>query len=929
MRPLKLTMTGFGSYAHRTELDFTRLGTEGLYLITGDTGAGKTTIFDAITFALYGAPSGKFRQPEMMRSRDAADDEPTAVELVFECCGKQYAVTRSLAYQRKKKRGGGTTLEPARNLLTFPDSRKPLEKDSEVTARITEILGITESQFKQIIMLAQGEFQKMLFAKSSDRQEIFRKLLDTEVYKLFQIKIKEKADNSSRELDNAKADAVRVIDSADCGENAELLEAKENIAGGALSDLSVLNTFSELLRSLNLSDEERKKELAGEIETVRAEHSKISCEKGAAQDKNNRFEERERLKAALPEIEENAKKMKLIFERVQSENDQRIEKIKAEITLIVNSLDKYKELDGLLDDLKKTEAAAASDSEKLRSLKEYCNKTEQELKAVKEEFNSLGNAGENAASLAAQKDRLERERADIEALLKDIRKYRRTSDELTAEQEKYRAAADKASGLEENARTLRERYNNERAGLYADIADTLSEGKPCPVCGSVHHPNKAVKSDNSPGKGDVEAAEKSARSARSDAENHCNSCEKIKGSLESSGDLVRQRLAALSFNCGSENAADEAEKRLSAANAGIEKISGDLEKELSKKERCAELEKEIPEKERMLNESREKCGNLNTRICSESVRSEELKKQTDSLKKTLRFTGKQAAEAEIKSLEAQSRELEKAVQKARKEADDSEKQLNDVRTRIDNCSLPEGYTPVDIDVLNDKLTQLEEREKGLSDKFKSVEFRLKGNSGVLKEISEKIPRLKELEERRNLLNGLSDAANGKGKDQSRTTLESFVQVEFFKDILRRANIQFSRMTSGRFELVCNEIPTDNRGDHTLDINIIDHYSGKTGDVRSLSGGESFMASLSLALGLSETVRQSAGGIELETMFVDEGFGSLDDDTLQQAITALNGLSESGILIGIISHVNELKRDIKKQIIVKKDGENGSRAEIRV
>lgn len=929
MIPLKLTMTGFGSYAHRTELDFTRLGTEGLYLITGDTGAGKTTIFDAITFALYGAPSGEFRRTEMMRSRDADDDEPTSVELVFECGGKQYTVSRSLAYQRKKRRGGGTTLEPARSLLTFPDSRKPLEKDGEVTAGITEILGITKEQFKQIIMLAQGEFQKMLFSKSSDRQEIFRKLLDTEVYKLFQIKIKEKADNSSRDFDNAKADAVRVISSADCGEMPELLEEKENIVVGELPNLSMLNTFSELLRSLNLIDEERKAKLAGEIETVRAEHSKISCEKGAAQEKNNQFEERERLKAKIPEIEESAKKTKLGFELVQSENNQRIEKIKEEITLIVNSLDKYKELDDLLDDLNKTEAASASDSEKLKSLKEYCDKTERELKAVKEEFNSLGNAGENAASLAAQKDKLEREKSDIEALFEDIEKYRRTSDELTSEQEKYRAAADKASGLEENARTLRERYNNERAGLYADIAVTLSEGKPCPVCGSLNHPNKAVKSDNSPGKADVEAAEKSAVSARSAADKLCNSCEKLKGSLESSCDLVRQRLAALSFNCEPDNAANEAEKRLSEVNDEIKKNSGELKKALSKKERRAELEKEIPEKERMLNESREKCGDLNTEISKERVRAEELKKQSDNLRKSLRFTGRKAAEAEIKSLKAQSMELDKAVQKARKAADDSERLLNDVRTRIDSCSLPEGYTPVDIDELNDRLTKLEEREKGLSDNFKSVEFRLKGNSGVLKTITEKIPLLKELEERRDLLNGLSDAANGKGKDQSRTTLESFVQVEFFKDILRRANMQFGRMTSGRFELVCNDIPTDNRGDHTLDINIIDHYSGKTGDVRSLSGGESFMASLSLALGLSETVRQSAGGIELETMFVDEGFGSLDDDTLQQAMTALNGLTESGILIGIISHVNELKSSIAKQIVVRKDGENGSRAEIKV
>ena len=931
MRPLKLTMTAFGSYVQRTELDFTRLGTDGLYLITGDTGAGKTTIFDAITFALYGAPSGEFRRNEMMRSRNAAEDEPTEVELVFECMGKRYAVMRSLAFQRDKKRGTGTTYEPARSLLTFPDNRKPLERDGEVTAKVTEILGINESQFKQIIMLAQGDFRKMLFAKSTERQEIFRKLLNTEIYKQFQLKIKEKADNSVKELENAKADIIRVIELSDCGESSQLIEAKESIVGGSLPDLSAPRAFSELLRSMIVSDEAQKKKLSEELEKVKKAIEDIVGDITAAQDRNGRFEEIGKLKADIPETENRTKALKRVSESIHNENDPKIAALEKDITIIGESLGEYEKLEDLLAELKKSNDIAVNGSRELKALKERCENAERELEEMRAELNLLGSAGENAAALKADMDRRDHEKADIQALLRDIGAYDDIREKLSAEQEKYRSADDNATQLENQAKSLRDRYNNERAGLYADIASTLSEGEPCPVCGSIHHPNKAVKSENSPDKTDVEKAEKNAVFARKRAEELCNSCEKLKGGLESSQSSVKQRLTALNFKCELDDASSEAEKRLDHINAEIANISERRAEEASKIERRRNLEKLVPDKENEVKVFKEEYDALSSETDKAGVRAEELKKRSDALKSKLGFAGKLEAEAEIKSLKTQSAKLSEAVQRAESAAENAERMLADMRTRISAISdqLPKDYAPVDIDELNVRQAQLRGREKELSESFNAIKLRLKINAGVLKNMTEIIPSLNELEKRAALLNGLSDVSNGKGKDQSRTTLESFVQVEFFKDILRRANIQFDRMTDKRFKLVYKETPTDNRSDHTLDINVYDCYSGKESDVRSLSGGESFLASLSLALGLSETVRQCAGGIELETMFVDEGFGSLDDETLQQAMTALNGLTESGILIGIISHVNELKRSITKQIIVGKDGNNVSRAEIRV
>ncbi len=935
MRPIKLTMTAFGSYVKRTEIDFTRLGTEGLYLITGDTGAGKTTIFDAITFALYGEPSGEYRKDTMMRSRDAADDEATAVELVFENRGKQYTVMRSLAYQRVKKRGEGTTSEPAKCKLIFPDDRKPLEKDGEVTAKIIEILGVTKSQFKQIIMLAQGEFRKMLCAKTKEereeRKKILRKLLNTEIYERFQAKIKEKAADSQNEFSDEKANAVRIVDLTDCGENPELLEIKENIVASKLPNISALYTFLELLKALCLNDEKQKSELSGEIEKVKADRDKISREIGDAEDKNKRYKECEELKKAIPEIQENAEKTKLEFERVQRENSPKINDLKENITLITNSLNKYETLDKLREDLSKSEKIISIKSGELNSLTEYCDQTEKELQAIKGELNSLKNAGENAAKLKAETEAREREKSDIKTLLKELEAYKETVEKLSSEQDKFRKADENAKQIEDEFHTLRDRYNNERAGLYADIASTLSEGEPCPVCGSIHHPNKAVKSDNSPDKKDVENAEKNAKSARKSADELCNSCEKIMGMLEKARDSLQQKLSSQDFDCGIDATIDKTNKRLQIINDEIKKLSENLKEENLKKERRDKLEKEIPEKEENLNKSKDNCSTLNTEISTGKTRIEELQKQYNSLKKELSFESRQAAETKIAALKAQSMDLEEALEKARKSADESKQRLDNTLTRIKTITdgLPKDYEQIDIDELNAKQSELAWREKELSDKLNGIKIRLRRNSDTLKEITKIIPLLNELEKQQELLENLSNAANGKGNLNGKTTLESFVQVEFFKDILRRANMQFSQMTSGRFELVCVDTPTSNQGDHTLDINVFDHYNGKTGDVGSLSGGESFMASLSLALGLSEAVRQKSGGIELETMFVDEGFGSLDEETLQQAMAALNGLSESGMLIGIISHVEELKRSITKQIVVKKDGTNGSRAEIEV
>ncbi len=926
MRPINLKMTAFGSYAGETEIDFELLGKEGLYLITGDTGAGKTTIFDAITFALYGEPSGEYRSEKMLRSRYAADTEPTSVTLRFECMGREYTVSRTLAYKRPKQRGDGTVNVGASCILYFPESdgRNPLEKENEVTAAITEMLGINRSQFKQIIMLAQGDFRKMLFAKSSERQDILRKILNTEVYRRFQETIKLRADDAEKDLNVEKIGALHDVDLIKCADDSALFAAKTNTAEHSLANLSDLDELCELLKDECSNDEEAKNALNLKLENVRKKYETITGEISAAQKNNTMLEEITVLKSRLPEFENAADKSKKAAAEVRAKNAPEIEQCGKSFTLLENSLADYDRLEEMNLELDRLTREIISNQNALSEKNGECVHIFENTEKLKAEYELYKNTNENIAKLQSAKEKAVRERADISALISRIEDLRSAADSLEAAQKNYIAAAERARSQKETAAIMRRQYNNEQAGI---LAETLEEGAACPVCGSLHHPKLAVKSPNAPEKSEVEAAEASAEKALDNTNKLSAVCAELKGKADESRRFVENALSASGLECGIENASEKATERLSEIEDRLSKIDGDLRAEAANQKRREIIETQIPELSEKLETLKAECAQLEKNLTAGETSKSERQNQLNDLKNSLRFESKTAVKSELDKISSHITELQNECSKADEIADGCAKTLNDANTQISTISaqIPKDYVMTDIDEMNARQAQILGEEKALSEKLKQIEFKLTGNFQSLRAIEEKAPRLKELERRFELLYGISAAANG--KTSSKMTLESFVQVEFFRDILRRANVQFGKMSGGRYRLVVKEVPDDNRADRTLDIDVFDHYTGKTSDVKSLSGGESFIASLSLALGLSEAVQQNAGGIQLETMFVDEGFGSLDAETLQLAMNALNGLTESGRLIGMISHVEELKRRIPKQIVVHKAGGSGSTAEI--
>lgn len=912
MRPIKLTMTAFGAYARTTVIDFDKLGTQGLYLITGDTGAGKTTIFDAISFALFGKLSGESRKPEMLRSRYADVKTDTVVELDFDYLGKRYKISRTLKSNNEKK-----------VRLEFPDRRKPLEKKKEVNKEIEDLLGINASQFKRIVMLAQGDFRKLLFSDTGERQEIFRRIFDTGLYNRFEEKIAEKAKTLKNNFEDGKKEALYGVSSVKCDENGGLGELKQRISDSELPNLSTLDEFCTLLKAQNSEDGKQNQVLTEKIHEVKSKREKLRDEITKEDDKRRIFDKLKKFREQLPEFEKRAGDDKKSADEIESANSPKIDELKKQSTLLEDTLGEYKKREENVSELNKLTRQLDNESAKRDEIDDKRKRLSEKINTLKTESETLKNAGTNVEKLTAEIDKIKRRRIDITELLSAVAELEKKGRALDDAREKYRIAQEESAKLGENAKQLRRRFNDEQAGI---IAEALIEGSPCPVCGSVHHPNKAVKSENAPTQAQVEEAEELARSAN-EAENSASSeSGTAQGAYNEAKKAVIDSIEKQELNCGIENAKETADVELKKLQDVIEDTEKELNCEMEKINRSVELEKLIPKHETDLSELDARFNKLEKQISADKTAVDEKNKQIAEQK--LKFESESAAKSEIADLNASAEKLEKEIRTAKGKAEQSEKDLHSRKTQINTLSeqLPEGYVPISTDEKTAELSALEDEEKTLLQTSNIIGRRLDSNTDILNLLLTGIPKLEKQEEEYNILLGLSNIANG--KSGGKTKLETFVQMEFFRDILRNANVHFRRMSNEQYELVRKEVPGDNRSDHSLDLDIRDYYNGTVRDVKSLSGGESFIASLSLALGLSETVQQNTGGTKLDTMFVDEGFGSLDDETLQQAMKALTSLTDHR-LIGIISHVDAVKRDISKKIIVKKDGANGSTAEVVV
>ncbi len=865
MRPLSLTISAFGPYRGEETIDFTKLSKDGVFLIAGDTGAGKTTIFDAISFALYGEASGgkNRREARGFRSDYADPSVRTFVSFTFEDKGKVYTVTRSPEQERPKKRRGGdgseTTTQPAEASLSEAAEGTLETRIELVSRRINAILGLSRDQFAQTVMIAQGDFLHIINASSEDRQKLFQKMFHTGRLEDLQNRLKE-MDMELRREGRDIANVRRVI----------LERVPFDTAKVQKEFLELPPAMQEERLSLRIGEDKKALKTAKEaLNKAEGAVSKAETAMGEARALQKDFENLESttksLNALLGRTEAIEEKKKLY------ENGKKAEK------LLAKELLKDKAREELED-----------------SKEEYRkNKTSRD-ELIKELPGQIADLAEKEKR-QEEEGALEKEAARLEQALPKIQQYQKWKKELEKAKKQQVSALRDARESAEKYQEKRDQFYLSQAGI---LAKDLVEGKPCPVCGSVHHPQKAVWEEGFVTQADLNEAEKDRKQKEEENQKIQEKLNAAKISLENAQDalalanidpeedekkvkalIVEKRRQKEVLKKARETAKTAVDQALATQKALVERLEaikaqGAKRRETAEKEE-AEFSKAL-QNAGFLQEEEYKKAKLGER---------ELKKMETEI---TQFSSQK------ESLTAQKAMLEEKLK------DKKPQDLEAMRAELDSLTAARSQAQKAVQHLDTEFQSLTETHRALKENSRAKEA---------------------LDKRFGLVDDLYLAATGQVQGKAKISFEAYVQQYYFRKVVAAANERLKELTEGRYTLRVKPDSKDKRSQAGLDLDVFDQATGKWRDVSTLSGGESFLASLSMALGLSDTVQRSAGGIRLDAMFIDEGFGTLDETALSQAIALLASLSGEGKrMIGVISHRQELKDRIDHQLVVRKERE---------
>lgn len=920
MRPLKLTISAFGPYSGRMELDFETLGSSGLYLITGDTGAGKTTIFDAISFALFGEASGGNREPAMLRSKYAEDKTPTEVELTFSYAGKVYTITRNPEYMRPKGRGEGMTKQTADAKLTYPDGHV-VARLKDVNSSVKEILGLDRDQFAQVAMIAQGDFLKLLLADTKERQKIFRNIFHTNLYVELQDRLSKQANAVKYQWEDVRKSIRQYVESILCREDSDCAAQVQQAKEGALPVEEVLTLLENLLEE----DQNTQTDLEQSLQRTEAELEEVVALMSLG-------ESYQRIKCQLAKQEAEEVTAKVLLQQRQAELEilqekmPLIEQLTKEITAMELTLPEYDRLEEVQKNLgvsERQKTQAILDVEDAAAAKAALIT---EIAALREERKSLENLDAEKEKLLRQKQEQLQLQEKLQELVSAIRKFRTQQEDWAASQQLYLTASEKSDALLREYDARNRAFLDEQAGI---MAARLEENRPCPVCGSLQHPRPAVMAESAPTEEEVKKARKAYEKAAKDTEKASAAAAREKGKVTTQEESLVKKMTKLLNLQNISEAETTAKSRVSELLEVTAALDARIRQLDVSQNRRDLLDLLIPQKEKLLASAEEKLTAAKESSAMAAASIQALTEQLSSLKEKLVFATKTAAVSQKSALEQERTMLQSSLETAEKNYAAARDALTAVSASIVQLKQQlEESTSVDLDTLSQKKSALADRKAECLKQQKAIHNRLTTNRSCIKSIRNKFTELAELEEKQKWMRALSDTANGSVKGKERIMLETYIQTTYFDRIVARANVRLMKMTGGQYDLKRRKTAENMRSQSGLELDVIDHYNGTERSVKTLSGGESFQASLALALGLSDEVQMSTG-IQLSTLFVDEGFGSLDPESLNQAYNTLAGLTEGNRLVGIISHVAELKERIDKQIVVTKAKSGGSNAHIVV
>ena len=926
MKPLKLTMSAFGSYAGKNVIDFTGQQ-QGIFLITGDTGAGKTTIFDAITYALYNQTSGGERNGNMMRSQYAQPETETYVELEFLYRGQTYRVRRNPDYKITKTLKNGKIREqkvPHSVELTLPDGTVFPEKKNATDAKIIEILGLTADQFSQIVMIAQGDFLKLLYTKSDERKMIFSKLFRTDIY----WKIQENLRRKSMEMDERIQENDRAFE-----------QEKSRIILLPESEELPLDELVERLR-------ERLKDALKEQNLRRANVEELNK-------KITKYEEINKLFVSLEKIRQNGKEL----EARQAESKERRQQIenarKADKVLVAEqqNLRQQQEVEQSAQAIAKMTETLANDQEMFETLKTQQQEAEAKQKreaadiqkkmlALEQSFPSY-EALQNARSEEQQakkvwedlgkisEESFHKKKAGIAALKEQQKRQEQVVEQTKKNWEQTSLSASESAKHYEH---MYEAFLKEQAGI---LAENLSAGCPCPVCGSTVHPDPAKLSDHAVTELEVEQAKKTRAAAEEKRDLACAAFEAEKTEKQKLAQAVEKEEADFVL---AQTIAKQQRKEAEQNYVSLQKIAEQIREKLvypslaEAKKQYAAMQKALEAAEQEIERKRQKVSELaeamNT-LKGQKLAEEENQKTAKKLAaKTEKEYAKLLEKSGFVSEETYHLAILPERSRSKLEREEKENESQCLRQQSEQKLLEtqvSGKTYTDTTELNEQLKAEKQALKEAEKTYMELHTAYENDRSVLQNCAVYLEKGKNLESEDQVIKSLSKTANGRLSGSAKIDFETYIQRQYFKQIIHEANKRLLTMSNHQFILkLKEEANTGRKTNEGLDLSVYSLVTDSERDVKTLSGGESFLAALAMALGLSDIVERSAGAIHPDMMFIDEGFGSLDAQSRQQAIEVLAELAGDSRMVGIISHVTELKEQIDRKLVVSRT-DKGSRA----
>ena len=933
MRPIKLVLSAFGPYASKVELDLSKLGENGVYLITGDTGAGKTTIFDAITFALFGKPSGDIRDVKTLRSEYANEEIETYVELDFIYHDEEYHIYRrpEYTYTHVQKNGEVKQRSKATDAYLILPNGDRMVKPTEVTKQVEQLLGMKRDQFRQIAMIAQGSFLEILNADTKERGRLFEKVFMTSKYSVLMDRLNQMAKESSIALNDAKLRLQQIISDIRVPEILQE-QYEQTLETFAMNDIQPVY---DLLDKIIIGAKEGIENLQRQKEQVQKQLQKSRKEET---EKTKQLQDLLSLEKLLKEKPVKEEKANLYTERLKTDGEKyriQIDALKKEQAQIEHELPEYAGLTKLtakLAEIKKQGSSVLKDLETKASLKKQLD---EDITLKQKEVQILTDSELSLNKLFIKEEEIEKKISAFYHASMIQSNYQNAVDNLKEKTQLLQESADRKAMLQKQYDDAQLSYFANQAGL---LASRLIKGKPCPVCGSIEHPRPASYSDQLVTQEEINQYKKKADQVEKEyqvASKACVDANLKMSTLQNELELVLKSVTEQTIPLGNvKTFIDEHTVQLKKEQ---KEISTRIKQLQQQSKRYQELLKMIPKLQQKLTALAEEVSQSEITQAKLSVEHEQIQKQVQETTAKLKYSSKTEAKDRVAILAKQILEYQQQIDQLANESKLAMDELVYVSAQIDmlkekvESSIDEIPLQKDqLGLLQAEIENLQVQQEEILKSIHDTQMYESDAQDTKKKIKSESDTYQTKLSRYSSLRELADAAMGNGRSsKEKITLQEYVQIAYLDRMIHKANERYLSMSNQQYQLVRSAGTKDKRSHEALDLDVIDFSNGSIRPVSSLSGGESFIASLALALGMSDEIQSQAGGIQIDTMFIDEGFGTLDQDSLNNAIQTLMKLSGENRLVGIISHVKELKERIHKGIIVTKDlhGSHGSVAKV--